>query len=170
MSGKIKIGISSCLLGNNVRYDGGHKLDLYLRDAMSETIEWIPVCPEVEAGLSVPREPMQLYGAPATPRLLTLETKKDRTDDLLRLIEKKLPRLAQQSIRGFVFKARSPSCGVHDTPLYSAAGEIIGKRAGLFAEAVMRRYPSLPVEDEEGFRNADAREVFIERILSSRQR
>jgi hypothetical protein len=89
MSEKIKIGISSCLLGNNVRYDGGHKLDPYLRDTLGQIVLWAPVCPEVEAGLTVPREPMQLFGDPATPRLITIETKMDRTDDLLELIEKK---------------------------------------------------------------------------------
>lgn len=168
MSGKIKIGISSCLLGNNVRYDGGHKFDLYLRDALGEIAEWVPVCPEVEAGLTVPREPMQLYGDPASPRLVTIETKTDRTDDLVLLIEKKLPQLERQGIRGFVFKARSPSCGVHDTPLYSTSGEIIGKRTGLFTEAAIRRFPAMPVEDEERLRDPAVRDAFIARAFAYR--
>jgi uncharacterized protein YbbK (DUF523 family) len=168
MPRKIKIGISSCLLGNNVRYDGGHKLDLYLRDTLGQIVLWSPVCPEVEAGLTVPREPMQLYGDPSAPRLITIETKMDRTDDLLYLIEKKLPRLEQQGISGFVFKARSPSCGVHDTPLHSASGYLVGLRAGLFAEAVVRRYPFLPVEDEERLRDPGIRDTFIERALAYR--
>lgn len=168
MSRKIKIGISSCLLGNNVRYDGGHKLDLSLRDDLGRIVEWVPVCPEVEAGLAVPREPMQLYGDPAAPRLITIETKMDRTDDLLELIEKKLPRLEQQGIGGFVFKARSPSCGVHETPYYRTSGDVAGVRAGLFAEAVIRRFPSLPVEDEERLRDPVIRDAFLERALAYR--
>ncbi|HET7319632.1 MAG TPA: DUF523 domain-containing protein [Nitrospirota bacterium] len=164
MSEKIKIGISSCLLGNNVRYDGGHKLDLSLRDDLGLIVEWVPVCPEVESGLGVPREPMQLNGDPAAPRLIAIETKTDRTDDLMRLIEKKLPQLEQQGIRGFVFKARSPSCGVHDTPLLTLTGGIAGVRAGLFAEAVIRCFPAMPVEDEERLRDPVAREDFIKRI------
>lgn len=164
MSEKIKIGISSCLLGNNVRYDGGHRLDLYLRDDLGRIVEWVPVCPEVEAGLGVPREPMQLYGGPTAPRLIAIETKTDRTDDLVRLIGKKLPQLEQQAIRGFVFKASSPSCGVHDTPLLTSAGETAGVRAGLFAEAVIRYFPALPVEDEEKLRDPVTREDFIKRI------
>jgi uncharacterized protein YbbK (DUF523 family) len=167
MPGKIKIGISSCLLGNNVRYDGGHKLDVYLRDILGQIVEWVPVCPEVEAGLSVPREPMQLYGDPSAPRLITIGTRTDRTDDLMRLIEKKLPQL-EQGIQGFVFKARSPSCAVRDAPRYSPAEEIVDVRAGLFAEAVIRRFPSMPVEDEERLRDPDIRDAFIERALVCR--
>jgi uncharacterized protein YbbK (DUF523 family) len=168
MSEKIKIGISSCLLGNNVRYDGGHKLDLYLRDILGRTAEWMPVCPEVEAGLTVPREAMNLIGDPAAPRLLTLETKTDRTDDLMRLLEKKLPQLEQQGVCGFVFKARSPSCAVHDAPVCSIAGTPVGLRAGLFAAAVIRRYPSMPVEDEERLRDPAVRDAFVARALAYR--
>ena len=162
---KIKIGISSCLLGENVRYDGGHKLDQYLMDTFGHIVEWVPFCPEVEAGLSVPREPMQLVGEARRTRLITIETKRDRTDVLTRWAERKLKQLEQEGIRGFVFKARSPSCGVHDAPLYSAAGEIIGAGAGLFAEAVADRFSSLPVEDEERLRDPGIREKFLARIL-----
>lgn len=164
MPGKIKIGVSSCLLGNNVRYDGGHKLDLNLRDTLGKVVEWVPVCPEVEAGLTVPREPMQLVGDALTPRLKTLETKEDRTDDLERLIDSKLKQLKEQGISGFVFKARSPSCAVHDAPLSSLSGEIVGARAGLFAEAVIRSFPLLPVEDEERLRDTAVRDEFIARV------
>ncbi len=165
MPDKIKIGISSCLLGNNVRYDGGNKLDQYLIDSFGQIVEWVPVCPEVEAGLPVPREPMQLVGDETKPRLITLETKMDRTDDLTRWAGIKLKQWEEQGIRGFVFKARSPSCGVHDTPLFSASGDPIGARAGLFADMVMKVFPSLPVEDEEGLRDPVIREKFLARIL-----
>lgn len=166
MPDKIKLGISSCLLGNNVRYDGGHKLDLYLKDTLGRIVEWVPICPEVEAGLSVPREPMQLVGDAAKPRLLTIETKQDLTDALVCWIDVKLKNLEELDVRGFVFKARSPSCGVRDTELFSTLGESIGVRAGLFAEAVMSCFPSLPVEDEEVLRDNIIRKRFIAQIMA----
>ncbi len=162
---KIKIGISSCLLGENVRYDGGNKLDRYLMDTFGHIVEWVPFCPEVEAGLCVPREPMQLVSEARKTRLITIETKQDRTDVLARWTERKLKQLEQEGIRGFVFKARSPSCGVHDAPISSATGEIIGAGAGLFAEAAAGRFSSLPVEDEERLRDPGIREKFLARIL-----
>ncbi len=162
---KIKIGISSCLLGEKVRYDGGHKLDQYLMGTFGNIVEWVSCCPEVEAGLRVPREPMQLVGEARRTRLITIEAKQDRTDILTRWAERKLKQLEQEGIRGFVFKARSPSCGVRDAPLYSAAGEITGAGAGLFAEAFMIRFPSLPVEDDERLRDPGIKEKFLERIL-----
>jgi uncharacterized protein YbbK (DUF523 family) len=162
---KIKLGISSCLLGENVRYDGGNKLDRYLMDAFGHIVEWVPFCPEVEAGLTVPREPMQLVDEARGMRLITIETKRDRTNGLIRWAEKKLRQLEQGDIRGFVLKARSPSCGVHNAPHYSAAGHIIGVGAGLFAQAVGKRFSSLPVEDEERLRDAAIREKFLARIF-----
>jgi uncharacterized protein YbbK (DUF523 family) len=162
---KIKIGISSCLLGNNVRYDSGHKLDHYLRDTLGQFVEWVPICPEVEAGLSVPREPMQLITDGIRTRLVAVETGRDQTDILMRWIEITMRRLEQECVRGFVFKARSPSCGVHDTPFFSSEGEIVGERAGLFTEAVMKRFPSLPVEDEERMHDSRVRGEFLRLIL-----
>ena len=112
MSEKIKIGVSSCLLGNAVRYDGGHKLDIYLRDTLGKLVEWVPICPEVEAGLTVPREPMQLAGDRAAPRLLTIQTGIDHTERVAQWAHARLVRLEKEDLCGYVFKARSPSCGV----------------------------------------------------------
>ena len=161
---KVKIGISSCLLGNNVRYDGGHKLDEYLRDTLGQAVDWLPICPEVEAGLSVPREPMQLVTDGSRTRLIAVETGRDLTAIITRWIEIAVKRLEQERVRGFVFKARSPSCGVCDTPLLSAAGKIAGEHAGLFAETVMNRLPFLPVEDEERLRDPRVREEFLKQV------
>lgn len=166
MSDKIKLGISSCLLGNNVRFDGGNKLSQDLIDAFGGLVEWVPVCPEVESGLPVPREPMQLVGAEAKPRLITLESKIDRTDELSCWLARKLEQLERQGLKGFVLKARSPSCGVRDTPRYSATGEIVSVRGGLFAEAVRSHFPLLPVEDEETLRDPGTRKRFLSRILA----
>jgi len=170
MSTKIKIGASSCLLGNAVRYDGGHKLDPYLRDILGRLVEWVPICPEVEAGLTVPREPMQLSGDPAAPRLLTIQTGIDHTERLAQWAQARLVRLEKEELCGFVFKARSPSCGVHDTQIAASYGRTAGPGPGLFAAAFMLRFPSLPVEDEERLRVVSIREGFIKSILACRKR
>ena len=162
----IKLGVSSCLLGNNVRYDGGNKLDNYILDTFGRIVEWVPICPEVEAGLPVPREPMQLVGDIAKPRLITIETGIDRTDELMRWIEIKLRELEQAGLSGFILKARSPSCGVDDTALFSDSGKSVGIRAGLFAEAIKGRFPLLPVENEETLRDRGIQERFIARIAA----
>lgn len=166
MSKKIKIGISSCLLGNNVRYDGGNKLDQYLIDTLGRMVIWVPICPEVESGLPVPREAMQLVADGPRICLITIETKQDRTDVLTRWREEKLKRLKQEGVRGFVFKARSPSCGVHDAELFSTSGASICRRPGLFAKSVISGFPALPVEDEERLRDPAVREEFLARILA----
>jgi uncharacterized protein YbbK (DUF523 family) len=164
MREKIKIGISSCLLGNRVRYDGGHKLEPYLGDTLGQFVEWVPVCPEVEAGLPVPREPMQLVGDIAKPRLLTIETRIDRTDELTRWIGIKLRELGQAGIRGFVLKARSPSCGIRSAELFSISAASLGVTSGLFAEAILRSFPLLPVEDEETLHDPDTQKRFFKQI------
>jgi len=160
----IKLGISSCLLGNNVRYDGGNKLDQYVIDTFGRSVEWIPICPEVEAGLPIPREPMQLVADNNRTRLVTIETQQDRTGVLTYWIENKLHVLKQEHLRGFILKARSPSCGILDAELFSAKGKSIGARAGLFAEAVMNCFPLMPVENEERLRDSAIRQRFFDRI------
>jgi uncharacterized protein YbbK (DUF523 family) len=161
---KIKVAISSCLLGNNVRYDGGNKLDQSLLDAFGENVEWVPICPEVGAGLSVPREPMQLVADGRKIRCVTIETRQDVTDIIVSWAEGRLRDLEQENIRGYVFKARSPSCGVRDAGLFSPSGESIGVRAGLFAEAVMNHFPSFMVEDEGRLCDPVVRERLIARF------
>ncbi len=169
MSGKIKVGISACLLGGHVRYDGGHKLDPYLRDMLGQTIEWVPVCPEVESGLPVPREAMQLVAGPEGVRLVTIETGIDHTDRLAAWTREKLAELEGQDLRGFVLKARSPSCGVHDAPIVGPSG-VAGRGPGLFTEALTRRFPILVLEDEGTLRDPVLREAFMKRIRAHQQR
>lgn len=161
---KIKIGISACLLGNNVRYDGGNKLDQSLIDAFGESVEWVPICPEVGAGLPVPREPMQLIADGRKVRCVTIETKQDLTDIIANRAAERLTGLEQEDIRGFVFKARSPSCAMRDAPIARPSDVIPG--AGIFARALMRRYPLLPVADEEYLRDASFRERFMAKVLA----
>ena len=165
MEEAIKLGISSCLLGENVRYDGGHKLDRYLRDAVGSFVQWVPVCPEVECGLPVPRESMRLVGTPENPRLITTRTSIDHTQRMEKWIAQKLPELAKADLCGFVFKARSPSSGMRDVKVYTEAGQPIRKGVGLFAGAFMGRLPDIPVEDEGRLHDAGLRENFIERVF-----
>ncbi len=163
---KIKIGISSCLLGNNVRYDGGNKLDPYLRDELGQIIEWVPLCPEADSGLPVPREAMQLVAGPEGVRLVTIETGIDHTGRLADWAQKKVEELEEQDLRGFVFKARSPSCGLSDAPVVGPSGPVAGRGPGLFAAAFMQRLPFLPVEDEGRLRDPVLREIFVGRIFA----
>ena len=162
---KIRVGISACLLGEPVRYDGGHKRNDTLIAAFADVVEWVPVCPESGCGLPVPREMMRLQGDPTEPRLVVIETGLDQTDRLLAWAGKKLQELADLGIRGFCFKARSPSCGVRDTNIFDDQGQIIFDcSSGLFARAFIDRFPHLPVEDEGRLQNQDSRDRFIRRI------
>lgn len=162
---KIKLGISSCLLGENVRYDGGHKLDHYLRDTLGQFVEWVPVCPEVECGLPVPREAMHLLDKPGAPRLVTRSTGIDHTDRMLAWAKKKLNELEKQKLSGFVFKSRSPSSGMQGVKLYTETGVSARKGIGIFANAFLERFPLLPVEDEGRLQDPGIRENFIERVF-----
>jgi len=170
LSKKIIVGVSSCLLGNNVRYDGGHRLDHCVRDRLGQFVEWLPVCPEVEAGLLTPREPMRLIDDGVSLRLVTMQTGVDQTVLLSRWSGNKLDQLERDEICGFVFKARSPSCGVHDAEIVASSGGLIRKGPGLFVAEVSKRFPSLPLEDEGRLQDPVIRENFIERILAYQRR
>jgi uncharacterized protein YbbK (DUF523 family) len=162
---KIKIGISSCLLGKNVRYDGGHKLDRYITDTLGKYFEWLSVCPEVEYGLSVPRESMRLVGDPEAPRLITGKTGIDHTEGMLKWTENKLREIEKEELCGFIFKSRSPSSGIAGVTVYTSAGMPSRKGSGIFAGAFMRHFPLIPVIDEGRLHDPALRENFIERIF-----
>src|SRR5512135_523699 len=106
---KLKLGISACLLGEKVRYDGGHKLDRYIKETLGKYVDWVPVCPEVEYGLPVPREAMRLVGTASAPRLMTSRTEVDHTDGMRRWAGQRLDELEKEALCGFIFKSRSPS-------------------------------------------------------------
>ena len=164
---KIKLGISSCLTGEKVRYDGQHKLDHYLMDILGKYVEYVPVCPEVECGMSVPREAMRLVGDPASPRLMTIRSGIDKTAMMNEWIARKLDELAAAGLCGFVFKSRSPSSGMAGVKVYARQeGGAIRRGSGLFAAAFMARFPLLPVEDEGRLNDDKLRENFIERIYA----
>lgn len=162
---RIKLGISACLLGEKVRYDSGHKLDVYLTETLGPFIDWVPVCPEVEAGLRVPREPMHLVGAARGPRLVTLQTEIDHTGRMLDWIRGRLPELARENLCGFIFKSRSPSCGMQ-VEIQTAQDRQDRPGRGIWAGAFMAANPMMPVESEVRLRDAGIREDFIERVLA----
>lgn len=164
MSERIKLGISSCLLGENVRYNGGHQLDHYIRDTLGQFVEWVPVCPEVECGLPIPREAMRLVGEPESPRLVTQKTGIDHTDRMISWAAKRLMELEGEGLCGFIFKIRSPSSGMRDVKVYK--GESVRKSGvGIWAREFMKRFPHIPVEDDGRLHDPGLRENFIERIF-----
>ena len=109
---KIRLGISKCLLGEPVRYDGGHKLDRFLRDTLGQYVEYVPVCPEVECGLGIPRESMHLEGDPEAPRLITTRMGLDLTDQMVSWAQQRVLELEREGLCGFIFKSNSPSTGL----------------------------------------------------------
>ena len=158
-----RVGISACLLGERVRYDGAHKLDACLRDLLGPFVEWVPVCPEVECGLGVPREAMRLVGDPRSPRLVTRKTGIDHTERMKAWAERRLAELEKLGLDGFVFKARSPSCGLR-VEVVDSSGVAAGFAPGLFARAFLERFPLLPVEEDERLRDPVVREEFLSRV------
>lgn len=162
---KIKLGISTCLLGEKVRYDGGHKLDHFLRDTLGPFVEWVPVCPEVECGLPVPREAMRLVGDPEHPHLVTIRTGVDHTDRMQAWASRRVKELAAEDLCGYVFKSKSPSSGLERVKVYGEKGMPEKVGVGLFAAAFTRAFPLLPVEEEGRLHDPVLRESFVERIF-----
>ena len=145
---KIKLGISSCLLGNKVRYDGGHKLDRFLTDTLGKYVEYVPVCPEVECGLGVPRKSMRLEGNPDSPRLIVTSTREDMTERMESFARKRVVQLEKEDICGFIFKSDSPSSGMERVKIYNEKSMPVKAGVGIFAKIFMENFPLLPVEDE----------------------
>lgn len=162
---KIRIGISACLLGENVRYDGGHRHDPYLTETLGRYFAWAPVCPEVEYGLGIPREAMRLEGNPEAPRLVTIHTRVDHTEGMLAWAAGKLDALADEGICGFIFKGKSPSSGMAAVKVYNGTGIAGENGVGIFAGALMKRFPLLPAEEDDHLHDPVLLENFIERIL-----
>ncbi len=166
MQEKIRLGISSCLLGNPVRWNAGHKLDKYLVNTLGQFVEYVPVCPEVEAGFGVPRESLRLVGDPQNPRLITFKTKTDRTHQMRRWAKKRVKELEKEDLCGFIFKSDSPSSGMIRVKVYTEKGMPAKKGVGMFARAYMDHFPEIPVEDDGRLNNPAIRENFIERVFS----
>ncbi len=166
---KIRLGISSCLLGEQVRYDGSHKLDHYLTDTLGQFVDWVPVCPEVEYGLPIPREAMRLVGNSLSPRLITRNSGVDHTEGMLKWAKKKLRELENEDFCGFIFKSKSPSSGLKGVKVYTESGMPSTRGSGIFGGAFTRKFPLIPVEDDGRLHDPDLRENFIERVFVFRR-
>jgi len=160
------LGISSCLLGNAVRYNGGHQLDRFITDTLGKYVEFVPVCPEVECGLGVPRESMRLVGAVENPRLLTIRSGIDHTERMEQWAGSKVKELARENLCGFIFKSKSPSSGMERIRVYRPDNQgYAGTGPGIFARIFMEHFPLLPVEDDGRLHDIQLRENFIEQIF-----
>ncbi len=166
MENKIRIGISMCLLGEPVRYDGQHKHDHYITDTLGQFFEFVGVCPEVECGLGVPREPVRLVGDPANPRLITTRTGIDHTVRMKEWCANRIRQLENENLCGFIFKARSPSSGMENVKVYNENGGYAGKAPGIFGQAFQEHFPTLPCEEEGRLNDMDLRENFLERVFT----
>lgn len=162
----IRIGISSCLLGENVRYDGGHKRDDFLVRVLAPYVEWVPVCPEMEIGLGAPREPIRLEHSGGLIRLVSVESRQDLTETMHQWAKPRLEELAQAGLCGYVLKKDSPSCGMERVRVYDKNGVPARNGRGLYAEALIGRFGNLPAEEEGRLRDARLRENFIERVFA----
>ena len=165
----IRLGISSCLLGEQVRWDGGHKLDPWLADQLGRFVQYYPVCPEVGCGFSVPREPLCLVGDPHVPRLVTVRTRQDHTGRMLGWARRRVRELGGEELCGFIFKGKSPSCGTERVKVYNARGVVAPKGVGIFARVFRERFPLLPVEDDGRLQEPQLRANFIERCFVMKQ-
>ncbi len=163
----IRIGISACLLGQRVRYDGAHKHNAYITGTLGRVFRLVPVCPETAIGLGVPRTPIRLEGDPRCPRAVGVDvSRRDVTGDLAACGERVARELSD--ISGFILKSRSPSCGLHDVEVH--AGRTVRRHGtGIFARSLMRTRPLLPVETDDRLGDADIRANFLERVLAYRR-
>ncbi len=162
----IKIGISSCLLGNTVRYDGGHSHDRFLTQTLGLFVEYVPVCPEVECGMPTPREALRLVGDVENPRLVTQKTLVDKTEQMTTWMNGRLKELSKEDLCGFIFRSKSPSNGLYRIRVYGDDGIVKRNGTGLFAKAFTKAFPRIPVEEAGRLNDPKLRENFIENIFS----
>jgi uncharacterized protein YbgA (DUF1722 family)/uncharacterized protein YbbK (DUF523 family) len=166
--GPVRIGVSACLLGEEVRFDGGHKRDTFLTKVLGPHVEFVPVCPEVEMGLGTPRETLRLVRQGTTVRMVTTRTGIDHTDGMKAWSAKRLAELERENLSGYVLKKDSPSCGMERVKTYGDGMPARDGR-GIFADALLRHLPLLPVEEEGRLTDPTLRENFIERVFAYRR-
>ena len=168
--GAIRIGISQCLLGERVRFDGGHKRDPFLTDTLARYVVYLPVCPEVEVGMSIPREAVRLEGDPASPRMVGRRSGADHTQAMRAYARRRAEEHDAAGLCGYILKKDSPSCGMERVKVYNPEGGVPSRAgAGLFARALMDRHPLLPVEEEGRLHDPVLRENFIDRVFAYRR-
>jgi len=166
---RLRVGVSSCLLGQQVRYDGGHKRDDFLADTLARYVTFVPVCPEVEVGLGTPREPIRLERHGGEIRLRGVRSGVDHTDSLRRYAEERLDALEKADLAGYVLKKDSPSCGMERVKVIGKGGVPTKEGRGIFAERLMDRYPLLPVEEEGRLNDPVLRRSFVVRLYAGRR-
>jgi uncharacterized protein YbgA (DUF1722 family)/uncharacterized protein YbbK (DUF523 family) len=166
MDRPVRIGVSSCLLGEPVRYDGGHKRDSFLTDVLARYVEFVLVCPEVEIGLGTPRETIRLERRNGLIQLVATESRTDHTRKMRSWARRKAAALAREGLSGYILKARSPSCGPDGVAVFGANGAPNHNGRGLFAEVLIERFGNLPVEEEGRLQDPALRENFIERVFA----
>ena len=167
MDSKIKIGVSSCLLGEKVRWNGDHKQNHFVREILANYFEYISICPEMEVGMGVPRETVALYGNLEKSRMISRKTQTDWTKPMQKYIKVRINSLAGEDLCGFIFKSKSPSCGLSRVPVYSEFGShSVRHGAGMFAQEFTNKFPLIPTEDEGRLNDSRIRENFIAKVFS----
>jgi len=167
MEKKIKIGVSSCLLGEKVRWNGDHKKDHYVSGVLANYFEYVSICPEIEVGMGVPRETVALYGNPEKSQMISKKTQIDWTSPMKNYIKNCLKSLAHDDLCGYIFKSKSPSCGLGRIPVYSEFGSNkVRHGSGMFAQAFTKAFPLIPTEDEGRLNDPKIRDNFIVRVFS----
>jgi len=167
MDNKIKIGVSSCLIGEKVRWNGDHKQNHFVREVLANYFEYVSVCPEMEVGMGVPRETVALYGNLDKSRMISKKTQTDWTRPMKNYIKDRLKSLTHDDLCGYIFKSKSPSCGLGRIPVYSEFGSNKARHgSGMFAQAFTKAFPIVPTEDEGRLNNPRIRENFIVKVFS----
>ncbi|MBW1698121.1 MAG: DUF523 and DUF1722 domain-containing protein [Deltaproteobacteria bacterium] len=166
MENRVRLGISSCLLGDNVRFDGGNRMDRFLTHSLAQFVDYVPVCPEIEAGFGVPREPFRLEGDPISPRLITVKTRVDYTERMVRWAKRRVKELEKENLHGFIFKSSSPSDGMMGVKVYTGKGRFVKKGVGIFARMFMQQFPLIPAEEDRRLHDPKIRENFVNRIFT----
>jgi uncharacterized protein YbbK (DUF523 family) len=163
----VRLGVSACLLGENVRYDGGNKRDRFLVEILGPRVQWVPVCPEMAIGLGVPRESVRLVATKSGLRMIAPKSGKDHTDAMETWAAAHVEELARARLSGFVLKSDSPSCGLFGVKVHRAGGRTATRDGrGLFATALVARFKLLPVEEEGRLADVKVRENFLERVFA----
>ena len=169
LDARIRVGVSACLLGQEVRFDGGHTEDRFITHTLGRCFEWVPVCPEVELGLGTPRETMSLVRIGGETRLIADRSEKDHTEAMRAFAGDRVEALAAEDLTGYILKSDSPSCGMDRVGIYAPSGKPVRSGRGLFAEALLARFPNLPVEEEARLHDPLICENWIERVFAYRR-
>ena len=162
----IRIGISSCLLGWKVRYDAGHKRNAFLMETLGRFVEWVPVCPEVEVGMDTPRDTLRLVRVGREVRMIVPKTGADHTRAMRAYANRRVAELARENLSGYILKSKSPSCGLENVKTFDRRGRFSRPGRGLFAEALLARFPNLPMEEEGRLRDPRLLQNFLERVYA----